>query len=248
LAATSVLKAVVASFQNGVDGYAGAEDTSISRLQPNRNMNGQSIRIEAKQLAKGLLRFDNIFGSGQGQIPYGSQILGVYLGMYNAQDHLTAGGAPATLHRLLEPWDPATATWNSLDHGKLAMDPASDGTIGSAQRNGYSAAVHTHAVQTVQAWSNGEANYGWVLERDSAAGYSQNGGAWLAGNETAADPRQRPFLSVEYVPPPQPASDRSGRRAAAGEGSTRPRSLRLEPLRDETEVNSRRRVRSVTVR
>ncbi|MHC4675061.1 MAG: hypothetical protein ACYTF1_23055 [Planctomycetota bacterium] len=68
-----------AVFQQGLSGYNGTVDTFLKQATPASSFGSSSIvewdGEDAGGQNFGLLRFDNIFGSGPGQIPAGSIII-----------------------------------------------------------------------------------------------------------------------------------------------------------------------------
>jgi hypothetical protein len=108
-------------FQEGVDSglgpYTGAADTQLQESLPTtprptgQNIEGILIDFDGGTAnAQGLIRFNNIFGSGQGQIPAGSMILSARL-VFDTNNP----GDGATAHRMLTSWDAETATWNTFE-------------------------------------------------------------------------------------------------------------------------------------
>ena len=204
------------SFQNGTAGYNGEVDTYIAGDNPwyypgssedNDNMWGQAIDVDQYEVAKGLIQFNNMFGNGAGQIPYGSIIEHVTLGMYNSGSNDDAGGDAANINALYQSWNPATVTWSNFDSGNPPMNSTVDGTIGvdnnSLEASPFSTANDGNLINTLQSWSNGAANDGWILQQEGRSGfYGDDGGLWLAGCNSATDTNQQPELLVDYAPPP----------------------------------------------
>ncbi len=74
LAALSSGPTQTATFQEGVGGYSGTVDTFVDQLNPNANNSADTtIQVDlndgANDTAQALIRFDNIIGSGAGQVP-----------------------------------------------------------------------------------------------------------------------------------------------------------------------------------
>jgi len=108
------------SFQQGVDGYQGTVDTEIWALAPktllNENPNASSDANNDGGESQVLMRFDDIIGGSERQIPKGSLIPSAKL-VVSAFDQ----GSTVNLHRMLVPFDNA-ATWDSLISGVSADD------------------------------------------------------------------------------------------------------------------------------
>jgi hypothetical protein len=120
---------VSTSFQNGVDGYAGAVDRriSIDKLTnpgTTREVNGGSVTNyiidgyaaganpgdpPASLDEQGLLRFDNIFGALAGQIPPGAFILDASLEIATHTAANSDSGGPFGVARLLQPFTSTTS-------------------------------------------------------------------------------------------------------------------------------------------
>ena len=104
----------VTTFQFGVGGYEGQQDTVIFSLEADSNF-GTEGHISADQqdfnsVRQGLLKFDDIFGNQPGQIPYGATINSAQLKVF-VQDSSNAS-MQMSLYRMLTDWDESTATWN----------------------------------------------------------------------------------------------------------------------------------------
>lgn len=145
-----------------------------------------------------LLRFDNIFGNGPGQIPLGAIITSAYLDM----DVNDTGQGPV-FRRMLTGWDANTATWNSMTGGIQADDvearTAVESTLNTATGNGAATGAGTISVGVtadLQAWSSGAANNGWALMPFQPS----NTNAFIFSPSEAANIADRPKLRVEWIP------------------------------------------------
>jgi hypothetical protein len=138
------------------------------------------------QLIQGLLRFDDIFGNGLGQVPNGAVITSATLTL-NVTDGTSE---PFSLHRMLSGWIEGS-TWNSLINGvqtngaEAATTP--DVTVASLAAGTRSINV----TQSVQDWANGESNFGWAFLMTGSNGLG------FSSSEGAVAPR----LTVEYELP-----------------------------------------------
>ena len=192
----------IANF-SGTDGVSTILDTYIQSGSPN-NSNGSSMYIfaDASEIERGLLRFDDIFGAGAGQIDYGSTINSVTLQLY----FQSPPGNPdtITLHRMLVNWD-ESSTWNSLSTSgsgiqldDVEAQSAADAsyTVSNFGETGYKTytSVSGNMEATLQAWSGGATNYGWTIFNTSstkAPFYSSD----YSGGASAAK------LTVDYTLP-----------------------------------------------
>ncbi len=205
----------IATFQNGVDGYAGTFDAYLDGEQINSKF-GQDPVIRVDQVKgegeetptfvrpqQGLIRFDNMFGNAIGQVPAGSTIFDAFLTVNVTS---VAGGADVRFFKMLQDWEEVNATWT---------DP--QGNRGAAIVNGVTpddveASVDVDArvlepgraglveiplnADTIQSWANGsEQNYGWSIITDS-------GSLWAFNSSEAFLPATfRPELTILYTDP-----------------------------------------------
>jgi len=182
-------------FQEGVNGYRGTVDLEIWAVSPhtclNGNPNASSDADNDGGESQVLLRFDGIFGPGANQIPPGSAIRSAKLRI-SAFDE----GTTVYLHRIHVPWKP-TATWAALAGGITA-----DGHEALSQKDGFTFGKITASVSTIdfevtdtlQAWSDGRANEGWVF-------INTGGNGWDFYTSEYDDVRQRPQLEVNFTVP-----------------------------------------------
>lgn len=180
------------SFCQGEDGYVGTVDTEIWALAGNtlldRNSNASSDANNDGGESQVLLRFDALFGEQTNQLPEFSRIriAKLYVSAFDQ-------GTTVNLHRMLIPFS-KTATWNSLVDGVSA-----DGLEASRHKDSFTfgkIAANTSVVvfdvtDTVQRWSNGSPNFGWVF-------LNTGGNGWDFYTSNFEDITQRPRLVVEY--------------------------------------------------
>ena len=195
---------------NGFGEYAGTVDTHIGNgkagvtLPDADSSMVDTVRVEGRNdNEQALLRFDDIVGSGPGQIPAGTQILEATLTL-TTEGSRSNTRRGATLHRMLAPWN-ATDTWNDWGDGSTPhndtpgiqadgaeSDSAIELSTGFVSRGTRSFDV----TSSVQAWANGETNLGWLLmpvtDTDS----------WLFRSSEFEVVSERPMLTVTLVPEP----------------------------------------------
>jgi hypothetical protein len=183
------------TFQQGdAAGYAGTVDTYIDGASTRSGTSfgsGVDVRIDAAESGgelQGLIRFDNIFGSGPNQIPWGSTITGATLTVDVTDE---SDGNLFQVHRMLGSWD-ESSTWDSMVGGIQTNDvEASSTSVGFTASNVGSLSI-PGLTSDLQAWSDGAANYGWaVITADS-------NGLWFSTSEGAS--ATAPELSVTYTP------------------------------------------------
>jgi hypothetical protein len=184
-----------ASFQDGVNGYAGTIDLEIWAVSPNTCLNGNPNASADADNDGGesqvLMRFEDVISAKDGHVPPKSTIHSATL-IVSAFDE----GTTVHLHRMLVPWKP-TATWNSLIAGVTA-----NGLEASKQKDGFTfgkisastSAISFDVTDTVQAWANGASNYGWVF-------INTGGNGWDFYTAEFEDMKQRPKLIIEFTPP-----------------------------------------------
>lgn len=172
-------------FQEGVNGYAGTADTMIrsnetasgSAQTSNGDSRGRNfgsvdfISVDGDDGSpgakpnQGLIRFDNLFGNGPGQILSTHQIDAATLRL-NVFDV----GSGFTVHDMLIGWNETTVTWNSVSGGIQANGvEAGSSVLASFGANNSSANVTTgwleidvtDALQAMQAGTS-DGN-GWAL-------------------------------------------------------------------------------------
>ncbi len=180
------------SFQQGVSGYSGTVDTEVWALAPKTilqdNPNASSDANNDGGESQVIMRFDNIIGTAEKQVPPRATILSARL-IVSAFDQ----GSTVNLHRMLVPFDEA-ATWDSLVSGISA-----DGFEASRHKDGFTfgkiAASSSGAIfdvtDTVQAWVNGQANHGWVF-------LNTGGNGWDFYASEFDKIEQRPKLVVRF--------------------------------------------------
>ena len=173
------------------------------------------------QLRRALMEFD-IAGSG---IPAGSTINSVTLSLTLTKIG-PAGAAPFELHPLLSSWGegtsfgtgqgsaatPLDATWNYRFYNTNLWTTAggdvgaTSGTanIGSAAGTAYTFASQPGLVANVQTWLDFPgSNFGWILR---AADETPSNVSARAFGSRESVPAQRPTLTVNYTPTPEPGT------------------------------------------
>lgn len=160
------------SFQQGVAGYRGVIDTVLHEDAPRTAFAAAaSLKVDADNptgsmhRAQALVRFENLFGSGPGQIPLNAQLRSATLEL-----KVGNGGNNINLHRMASRWA-ATDTWQSRVNGIQA-----DGSEAVAFPDTSTGAVDVGTLSfdvlaSLRAWQvNPAANRGWVLMPTGADG------------------------------------------------------------------------------
>ena len=185
---------VTKTFRQGDSNGSVVKDGGVNGAAPNTNYaTAGYIAVNVTSGGHALIRFDNVFGNGPNQIPYGSTVTSATVSVYLSG---VGGASPAAMHRMLVSW-PETATYNSMTTSGpgIQHDNVEANAVADAYSNVSVGGTKSFPVTaTVQAWSNGAAVYGWALWRNS----SVNMNVTLSNNSVV--PR-RPLLSVTYTPP-----------------------------------------------
>lgn len=194
----------VTTFQHGVAGYVGTQDTVIFSQDRNTNF-GTEGHISADQqdfnnVRQGLLKFGDIFGNLPGQIPVGSKINSATLDVFIQDD--SNAGMQMSLYRMLTDWNESTSTWNSF--GAIGGIQASEGEASNLPPDALLLDPETDAdrpatagkfdvTKSLEYWAAGASNFGWLVE--SAA---TNGWDFRTKESTVAD---RPRLIIDFTAP-----------------------------------------------
>lgn len=151
-------------FQQGVNKYEGTVDTEIWALAPttllDKNGNASTDANNDGGESQVVMRFDDIIGDKESQVPPGSSVVSAKL-LVSAFDQ----GDTVGLHRMLVPFGRAP-TWNSLIAGVSADDIEATRhkdsfTFGKIAAS--TSAIAFDVTDTVQDWVNGHPNHGWAF-------------------------------------------------------------------------------------
>jgi hypothetical protein len=188
----------ITTFENGAGGYSGTQDTGIFSIAPNVNF-GTEVSIspdqqDANGVRQGLVRFDNIFGNGPGQIPVGSTINSAHLEMSVVNSSFSS--MQMSFYRVLVPWSEATATWNSF--GQIGGMQASENEVTDLPPDAiqFDPTTGTKSIDvstSLKHWSAGQSNLGWMIESASSDGWDFETSEAALGD--------RPRLIVDYTAP-----------------------------------------------
>jgi hypothetical protein len=196
---------VTTTFQQGVNGYTGTVDTMLQQGSTDSEFaTWDVIWIEEDPSGDGvrqaLIRFDDIFGNGPGQVPVGSQIVSATLSLTTA--NVTGGPGPGgEFYMMLQPWT-ATDTWDLWTdgiqpNGYEAYDyPTTEAGTG-ANTTVVGAGAHSFDLSyDVYYFSLGYYdNNGWVIIPWSGAT-----DAWGIYTSEATTAANRPKLTIVYIP------------------------------------------------
>jgi len=184
--------AATVSFQDGVNGYAGTSDTWIGSALPDNDNSGSAVvewdGEDGGGQNYGLLRFNDIFGDGAGQIPAGALVSSATL-----QYEVTNPGNNSTVNEVLVDWAPPNpVTWNTFG-GDAGVQVDEYGTqVGSAV--GAAGVQSLNVTSSMAAWSaNPLLNRGWIFRPTGGT----DGVEFVSSNSGTVT--SRPKLTVTYT-------------------------------------------------
>ncbi|MDY6839027.1 MAG: DNRLRE domain-containing protein, partial [Thermodesulfobacteriota bacterium] len=207
------------TFQEGVNAYSGTHDTFLQEDAP-ANVNGSLDEWEwddddpngSNNRNYGLIRFDDIFGSGADQIPEGSQIVSAIL-TYTVFDE----GVTGDVREMLTDWDESDNLTSvcdgscdeGIEYGTLSIGSAPASSAGT---------YDVDVTSSVQAWAiDPPSNMGWIIVPPSPPG-DAGGGAQVRSSEYAST-ALRPKLTVDHVLPIEVPEAPTGLSATALSGT-----------------------------
>lgn len=197
--------AATLTFQNGLNGYTGTEDTYIQSASPTAN-NGasESIRWDSSDGSPAgpvylLLRFDGVFGNNPGQIPPGSTISLAELS-YTVGGDANAPGDPGDLREAFVSWTEAE-NFNSFG-GDAGVQSDEHSSPSLATLTGTPIGTYTvNVTSSLQGWSNNPANNrGWIVLP------TNTNGVQVRSSEYVATPSERPRLTITWQPAGTPCT------------------------------------------
>jgi hypothetical protein len=201
----SVALADVIAFQDGAllpggGTYASTQDTEIHEGEPTLAFGSDpGIRADTDLPpleSQILLRFDDIFGAGPGQIALGSTIVSAVLQLecFNSSN-VPIGNI--SVYQLTASFS-ESSTWDSLTDGvevgtDTVASPDDVHTVESIAPTSFDVTA------SLQAWASGASNEGWVILNDNTDGV-------VFRSSEYGTQAQRPLLTVTFTPVPEPGS------------------------------------------
>lgn len=192
---TAISVNLLASFQQGTANYTGTVDTHV-RSDNATTAYGTLVANLADNLSPlchALLRFDNLFGAGTGQVPPGATVTSAKL--YLRTDNW---GNDIRLHRMLVDWN-ASSTWNTVGDANNGVSTNAGGDAVTTPELIFATVAVGTVVEidvsaSVKFWAtNAGSNHGWALIDTSDDGYQFN-------SSEATDITVRPRLVIAYTP------------------------------------------------
>lgn len=192
-------------FQSGVSGYTGTQDTWINENSQGSSYGNSSTLVVDDDTTnswwrdregQALLRFDDIIGTGAGQIPLGATITKATLKLTLKDDIDNPFYNPDFyLYYMTRSWN-ESSTWDSLGGGLSGSDYDDLVATFAGDNNPNGQNVRILDVRSaVQRWANGEANNGLAIVSELIGG--NDDGIDLYASE-ASEIMFRPSLEVEY--------------------------------------------------
>ena len=178
MAASLAAEVVTTSFQNGVDGYTGTFDRTISE-RDEHNVDGSEVvndfldgyQTDSSPDEQRLIRFDNIIGSEPGQIPAGATILSAELIVTTGLVGNAQTGGPYGVAGLLQPFDSTTSyfvdfatTTDLVSRGAWWQDGSATRPVGGYGRQHPGDTDSANVTSIVQSWVDGTENHGLVIQ------------------------------------------------------------------------------------
>ncbi len=194
---------VTVTFQNGFNSYTGTVDTYIDTALGSQ-ATVSPVVVDSSPEEQVLLRFDNIFGSGAGQIPAGSTISSATLTIWSGPNTNDESANAVNFHRLLHTWSDTSvwaaygaSPWNAS--GGIQNDGV-DAVIaqaGTTTITTVATSANIDVTSSLQAWvSSPTSNFGWAILPTGTDGLRLE-----SAESTTSSNSRRPKLSVTYVPP-----------------------------------------------
>lgn len=181
-----------------------AQDTYLHQKKPTTNFgNATVLNVDGNDrggAVQALLKFDNLFGNGPGQLPFGSKIEHAELVIQT-----TGSGNGASLHRMLSGWT-EDSTWNSLVNGVTAGEYVATADLVTGNVSGGKRPFDV--TKSLQAWANGETDQGWLFSPSGHNGwdfYSSEGKINPVLNVTFTPDTGEPTPDPDPETPPPPA-------------------------------------------
>lgn len=198
-----VAQATTLVFQqdDAMDGYKGCVDTQLSADSSLNQCLDTNVVIDCCEPAppctncpnQGLLRFDDIFGSSPNLIPFGSTIVSATLIV--TVD--SGGGLTTEVSRMLIPWN-CDDIWSTFGGDGIQRDGTEAALVSEGEFPPPSGTQSIPVTMSLQSWSDGAANYGWVFAHTPES-TSTNG--WAFHSSEATTQGNRPKLEVTFAPP-----------------------------------------------
>jgi hypothetical protein len=218
-ASWSLAVTTTVSFQNGANGYTGTFDRRIS--SGNEESNGADAAAHfidgfatagGSNDTQGLIRFDNMFGNGSGQIPSGATILDAKLTVTTSLAGNAETNGPFGVAGLLQPFDATTSYFSNFTSTTDFTSRGAWWQDGSATRpvGGYGFQIpgaedSASVTPVVQSWASGSPAHGFAIQAglaDTVAAEHNTTNGWSIHTTGFPTSDTRPKLEVTYTTEP----------------------------------------------
>lgn len=198
LDAAALIQKTTVTFQEGLNGYTGQfqkliGDDGTSRLGSANATYGVDGGLPD---VNDLMRFDNIIGTGAGQIPLGAKVLKAELTLMTGAGTNDRTGGPFLVDRLTSPVN-ADTTYNSVNGGSGTLQGVRNisartpvAGVGTVELNQPGI---LNVTDIVRAWAAGQPNYGFSIYDGGTSD------AWTYGTVGNTSVAMRPKLVVTYT-------------------------------------------------
>lgn len=209
------------TIREGLDGYAGTQDTWFSERTTGGELNGfpEGSYIRTAQWAsanqQSLLRFDGV----ENLLAPGGTINSAILRLTVPSDITFSDGEANAVHQMLVDWietDTYGATpWAGGATQQIDLDGIEAAAVATANSDSYAdgvtfliaqgTVIELDVTAIVQNWANGDANYGFMFQ---SSGNAAGNGLFMASSEyVGADGEvARPTLIIDGDVVPEPGS------------------------------------------
>ncbi len=194
---------VSVSFQNGNNGYTGTFDR---RIGPSGEVDGSTITADATTYyidgganalndtgyTHGLIRFSNIVGPSDGQIPVGAKILNARIVVRTKTHNNAQSGGCYNVYRLTRSFNSSSSAGSEGDFGTDGIEGDVDMILGSFDNLTAGSETFADVTASVQSWVNGDTIHGFGIRSD------RNTDGWSFHTTGATTVANRPRLEVTY--------------------------------------------------
>jgi hypothetical protein len=183
------------TFQQGVSGYSGAQDTHVRANAATTSFATTTPLIVdsdnggAGNPAQALIKFGNIFTDEGGTVPRGATITQATLTITTGSATDDNSGNTLEIREVTRTWSDSD-TWNTLTGGMNAGEYSAT-VLSSLAGSALGAKATFDVTASLQAWSAGGANNGWVFLPTGTDG-------WRWNSSEFGTLGSRPELSITY--------------------------------------------------
>jgi hypothetical protein len=196
------------SFQQGVNGYAGATDTKIDQVNATASYGATNTfdvdgETTVDNVSQSLIKFGDLFGSGTGQVAPDRDVQRATLRLYVDAGVSNSQGSGLLAHRMLTDWN-GGSTWTTLEAGVSPNgleaaygeeDSAGASTGGENVKQG--SWIELDVTDSLRAMRHGAPNFGWAL-----LPWSGGSNAVIINSSDSSNASTRPQLVVDVTQDP----------------------------------------------